>query len=50
MNHLDIMKLCDKFQDARDRMLELDESEDAATLELLYQKYLQRYHEYIRSR
>jgi hypothetical protein len=44
------MKLCDKLQDARDRMLELDESEDAATLELLYQKYLQRYHEYIRSR
>jgi len=50
MNHLDVMKLCDKLQDARDRMLELDESEDAATLELLYQKYLQRYHEYIRSR
>ncbi len=44
------MKLCDKLQDARDRMLELDESEDAATLELLYQKYLQRYHEYIRGR
>lgn len=44
------MKLCDKLQDARDRMLELDESEDAATLELLYQKYIKLYHEYIRSR
>jgi hypothetical protein len=48
MGHLDIMKMCDKLQDVRDRMLELDEPEDAATLELLYQKYLLIYHEYIR--
>jgi hypothetical protein len=49
MGHLDIMKMCDKLQDVRDRMLELDEPEDAAILELLYQKYLLIYHEYLRS-
>jgi hypothetical protein len=49
MSHLDIMKMCDKFQDCRDTLLELDESGDAATLELLYQKYIKLYHEYIRS-
>ena len=48
MSHLDIMKLCDKLQDSRDILLELDEQEDSATLELLYQKYLLLYHEYIR--
>ena len=42
------MRVCDLLQDARDRMLELDESEDAATLELLYQKYITLYHEYLR--
>ncbi len=42
------MRVCDLLQDARDRMLELDESEDAATLELLYQKYTKLYHEYLR--
>jgi hypothetical protein len=42
------MRICDLLQDARDRMLELNETEDAATLELLYQKYIQLYHEYLR--
>jgi hypothetical protein len=42
------MRVCDLLQDARDRMLELDETEDAATLELLYQKYTKLYHEYLR--
>lgn len=48
MSHLDIMKICDKLQNVRDLMLELNESEDAAILELFYQKYLLLYHEYIR--
>jgi hypothetical protein len=48
MKHLRVMRVCDLLQDARDRMLELDESEDAATLELLYQRYIQLYHEYLR--
>lgn len=48
MKHLRIMRICDLLQDARDRMLELDESDDAAMLELLYQKYIQLYHEHLR--
>jgi len=48
MKHLRVMRVCDLLQDARDRMLELDETEDAATLELLYQKYTKLYHEYLR--
>jgi hypothetical protein len=48
MTHFNIMKLCDKLQDSRNILLELDEPEDSATLELLYQKYLLLYHEYIR--
>ena len=48
MKHLRVMRVCDLLQDARDRMLELDESDDAAMLELLYQKYIQLYHEYLR--
>ena len=48
MKHLRVMRVCDLLQDARDRMLELDESDDAATLELLYQKYITLYHEYLR--
>jgi hypothetical protein len=48
MKHLTVMRVCDMLQDTRDRMLELDESQDAATLELLYQKYLKLYHEYLR--
>ena len=42
------MRVCDLLQDARDRMLELDETEDAAVTELLYQKYIKLYHEYLR--
>ena len=42
------MRVCDLLQDARDRMLELNETEDAATLELLYKRYIQLYHEYLR--
>lgn len=37
------------LQSARDSAIELDETEDAATLELLYQKYIKLYHEYLRS-
>ncbi|UYA57547.1 hypothetical protein SCREM1_90 [Synechococcus phage S-CREM1] len=48
MNHFTVIKLCDKLQDARDILLELDESEDSAMLELLYQKYITKYHEYFR--
>ena len=48
MTHLRIMRVCDLLQDTRDRMLELAEPEDAATLELLYQKYITLYHEYLR--
>jgi len=48
MKHLRVMRVCDLLQDARDRMLELNETEDAATLELLYQRYIQLYHEYLR--
>ena len=48
MKHLRVMRVCDLLQDARDRMLELDESEDAAMIELLYQKYIKVYHECIR--
>lgn len=48
MKHLRVMRVCDLLQDARDRMLELDETEDAAMIELLYQKYTQLYHEYLR--
>jgi len=48
MKHLRVMRICDLLQDARDRMLELDETEDAATLELLYQRYTKLYHEYLR--
>jgi len=47
MTHLRIMRVCDLLQDTRDRMLELAEPEDAATLELLYQKYIKLYHEYL---
>lgn len=47
MTHIKIMKLCDSLQDSRDILLELDKSEDAATVELLYQKYIKLYHEYI---
>jgi hypothetical protein len=43
------MRICDLLQDARDCMLELDESEDAAMLELLYQKYITLYHEHLRN-
>ena len=50
MKHLRVMRVCDLLQDARDRMLELDETEDAATLELLYQKYITLYREYFRNR
>ena len=49
MKHLRVMRVCDLLQDARDRMLELDETDDAATLELLYQKYITLYHEYLRN-
>ena len=48
MRHLRVMRICDLLQDARDRMLELDQTEDAATLELLYQRYIKLYHEYLR--
>jgi hypothetical protein len=48
MKHLRVMRVCDLLQDARDRMLELNETEDAATLELLYQRYIKLYHEYLR--
>jgi len=48
MKHLRVMRVCDLLQDARDRMLELDETEDAAVTELLYQKYIKLYHEYLR--
>ena len=48
MKHLRVMRVCDLLQDARDRMLELEETEDAAMLELLYQKYIRLYHEYLR--
>jgi hypothetical protein len=48
MKHLRVMRICDLLQDARDRMLELDQTEDAAMLELLYQKYIKLYHEYLR--
>jgi hypothetical protein len=48
MKHLRVMRVCDLLQDARDRMLELNEPEDAATLELLYQRYIKLYHEYLR--
>ena len=48
MKHLRVMRICDLLQDARDRMLELNETEDAATLELLYQRYTKLYHEYLR--
>ena len=43
------MHICDLLQDARDRMLELDEQHDAAMMELFYQKYIKLYHEYIRN-
>ena len=49
MKHLTVMRVCDMLQDTRDRMLELDESQDAATLELLYQKYITLYHEHLRN-
>lgn len=49
MKHIRIMQVCDMLQDTRDRMLELDEIEDAAMIELLYQKYIQLYHEYLRN-
>jgi len=49
MKHLKVMRVCDLLQDARDRMLELDETEDAAMIELLYQKYIRLYHEYLRN-
>jgi hypothetical protein len=42
------MRVCDLLQDARDRMLELDKTEDAAILELLCQRYIGLYHEYLR--
>ena len=48
MKHLRVMRICDLLQDARDRMLELNQTEDAAILELLYQKYIKLYHEYLR--
>ena len=48
MRHLRVMRICDLLQDARDRMLELDQTEDAATLELFYQRYIKLYHEYLR--
>lgn len=50
MKHLRVMRVCDLLQDARDRMLELNESDDAAMLELLYQKYLKQYYEHLRDR
>jgi len=49
MEHLRVMHICDLLQDARDRMLELDEQHDAAMIELFYQKYTKLYHEYIRN-
>jgi hypothetical protein len=49
VKHFEIMKLCDSLQMARNILLELDESEDAATLELLYQKYNALYHEHLRN-
>lgn len=48
MTHFKIMKVCDYLQGARNIMLELDEQEDADVLELLYQKYILRYHEQLR--
>ena len=48
MKHLRVMRICDLLQDARDRMLELDQTEDAATIELLYQRYNKLYYEYLR--
>ena len=48
MRHLRVMRICDLLQDARDRMLELDQVEDAATIELFYQRYTKLYHEYLR--
>jgi hypothetical protein len=41
------MKILDLLQDAKARILTLDEPEDAAILELLYLKYLKLYHEYL---
>jgi hypothetical protein len=48
MKHLRVMRICDLLQDTRDRMLELDQTEDAATIELLYQRYNKLYYEYLR--
>ena len=48
MKHLRVMRICDLLQDARDRMLELDQVEDAATIELFYQRYIKLYYEYLR--
>lgn len=48
MKHLRVMRICDLLQDARDRMLELNQTEDAEYLELLYQKYIKLYHEYLK--
>ena len=49
MKHLHVMKLCDALQASRDYMLELNEPDDAEILELLYQRYIKLYHEYLRS-
>ena len=48
VKHFEIMKLCDSLQMARNILLELDEPEDSAMIELLYQKYTLQYHEYFR--
>ena len=48
MKHFRIMKLCDSLQTARNILLELDEPEDSAMIELLYQKYTLQFHEYFR--
>lgn len=49
MKHLRILKICDMLQSVRDDALELDQPEDAAILELLYQKYIKLFHEHLRS-
>lgn len=48
MKHFRIMKICDSLQETHNLMIELSEDEDAQLIELLYQKYLRRYHEQLK--
>lgn len=49
MTHFTIMKICDALQETRNRMLELNQSEDASLMEEFYQKYIKLYHEHLRN-